>query len=169
MLPEPFKLKIASHRQILNTIRIHGEISAAELARVSKLQPSTLVYILRSLKEKGLIEVSRIGAQLGSAGKPPTLWRLVPTKGYIVGLEIIPNEMRATVIDFQGNIIHQEHQVGLDNQGPEKLLATISSFYKGLLKHLKIAKKDIIVRAGLVLLVAGLILFSGGPSFIVME
>jgi predicted NBD/HSP70 family sugar kinase len=144
MLPEMFQLKIKSHRQILDTIRIHGEISAAELARLNNLQPSTLVYILRSLKSKGLIEVSRISAQLGSAGKPPTLWRLVANKGYIIGLEIIPNEMRATVIDFSGKLIHQEHQVDIDNIGPDKLLESIQTFYKDVLAHLKLAKDDIL-------------------------
>ncbi len=144
MLPEPFQLKIHSHRKILNTIRIHGEISAAELARLNNLQPSTLVYILRSLKAKGLIEVSRISAHLGSAGKPPTLWRLVSSKGYVIGLEIIPNEMRATVIDFSGKIVHQDHQVELDNVGPEKLLETIRQFYTQVLSHLKLSPKDIL-------------------------
>ncbi len=144
MLPEVFQLKIKSHRQILDTIRIHGEISAAELARLNNLQPSTLVYILRSLKSKGLIEVSRISAQLGSAGKPPTLWRLVANKGYIIGLEIIPNEMRATVIDFSGKIIHQEHQVELDNIGPDKLLDSIQKFFEEVITHLKLSKNDIL-------------------------
>jgi predicted NBD/HSP70 family sugar kinase len=144
MLAEPFQLGIASHRHILNTIRIHGEISAAELARINNLQPSTLVYILRSLKAKGLIEISRIGTQSGSAGKPPTLWRLVATKGYIIGFEIIPKEIRATVIDFSGNIIHQDRQVGLNNLGSEKLLQTVSLFYKTLLKHLGLAKENLI-------------------------
>lgn len=144
MLPEPFQLKIPSHRQILNTIRVRGEISGAELARENNLQPSTLVYILRSLREKGLIEVSRVGTQLGSAGKPPTLWQLVADKGYILGLEIIPNEARATVIDFQGHIVHQEHKIGLDNIGPEKLVTSIQSFTEELLKHLNLSPEKII-------------------------
>lgn len=164
MLPEPFQLKIQSHRQILDAIRIHGEISAAELARLNNLQPSTLVYILRSLKSKGLIEVSRISAQLGSAGKPPTLWRLVANKGYIIGLEIIPNEMRATVIDFSCKIIHQEHQVDVDNVGPENLLKSIQEFYIKVLAHLKLSKKDVLgVGVGLTGLVdreKGLVHFS---------
>ncbi len=144
MLPAPFQLKIASHRQILNTIRIKGEISGADLARENRLQPSTLVYILRSLHEKGLIEVSRVGAQLGTAGKPPTLWRLVAQKGYVIGLEIIPNEERATVVDFSGQIVHQEHRVGVENIGPEKLLHSIKSFYDELVSHLELKKDDLI-------------------------
>ncbi|MBN1465184.1 ROK family transcriptional regulator [candidate division KSB1 bacterium] len=144
MLPEPFRLQIPSHRQILNAIRIHKEISAADLARLSNLQPSTLVYILRALKEKKLIEVSRINGELRSAGKPPTLWRLVPETGYIIGLEIIPNEMRATVIDFSCNIIHQDHKAGFDNVGPEKLIAAVDSYFHQLTDDLQLAKKNII-------------------------
>lgn len=142
-LREPFQLKIASHRQVLNTIRIKKEISGADLARLNNLQPSTLVYILRSLKEKGLIEVSRIDNSSGITGKPPTLWRLVADKGYIVGLEIIPNETRSTVIDFSGKIIHQEHTIGLDNIGPDRLIPSINSFFRALLNHLDIPKRKI--------------------------
>ncbi len=154
MLPEPFRLKIPSHRQILNTIRVRGEISGAELARENNLQPSTLVYILRSLKDKGLIEVSRVGTQLGSAGKPPTLWQLVAQKGYIIGLEIIPNEVRATVIDFQCRIVHQEHKVGLDNISPEKLVQSIKLFTDELLEHLNLSADKII---GLGIALTGLV------------
>jgi N-acetylglucosamine repressor len=144
MLPETFQLKIASHRQILNTIRLKSEISGAELARVNNLQPSTLVYILRSLHERGLIEVSRVSAQLGTAGKPPTLWRLAPDMGFIVGLEIIQNEVRATVVNFGGDIVHQEHKVGLENIGPEQLALSIKSFYNELLEHLSLDTNKII-------------------------
>ena len=144
MLSEAFQLKIASHRQILNSIRLKGEISGAELARANKLQPSTLVYILRSLRDRGLIEVSRVSAELGTAGKPPTLWRLTSGIGYIVGLEIIQNEVRATVVDFGGNIVHQEHKPGLENLGPEKLPLSIKAFFDALLEHLSLDIEKII-------------------------
>ena len=144
MLPKSFQLKISSHRQILNTIRLRGEISGAELARKNNLQPSTLVYILRSLRERGLIEISRVGAQLGSVGKPPTLWRLTPGMGYIVGLEIISNEARATIVDFGGDVVHQEHKLGLENVGPAKLPHSIMSFYDELMTHLHIDLEKII-------------------------
>ncbi|MBN1559011.1 ROK family transcriptional regulator [candidate division KSB1 bacterium] len=144
MLSEPFRLQIPSHRQILNAIRIHKEISAADLARLHNLQPSTLVYILRALKEKKLIEVSRINGELRSAGKPPTLWRLVPETGYIIGLEIIPNEMRATVIDFSCNIIHQDRTGGFDNVGPERLSVAVDDYFHQLTGELRLAKKNII-------------------------
>jgi N-acetylglucosamine repressor len=164
MLPEPYQLAIPSHRQILNTIRIQKEISGADLARLNNLQPSTLVYILRSLKARGLIQVSRIAAQPGVAGKPPTLWQLAPDKGYIIGLEIIPNEVRATVINFQCTVVHQEHKIGLHNIGPGNLISSTEIFTKELLEHLGLARDKVIgvgvALTGLVDREAGVVRFS---------
>lgn len=164
MLPEPYQLAIPSHRQILNTIRIQKEISGADLARLNNLQPSTLVYILRSLKAKGLIQVSRIGAQPGVAGKPPTLWQLAPDKGYIIGLEIIPNEVRATVINFQCAVVHQEHKIGLNNIGAKNLVSSTQIFTQELLEHLNLSRDEVIgvgvALTGLVDREAGVVRFS---------
>lgn len=143
MLPQSFQLKIASHRQILNCIRLRGEISGAELARINHLQPSTLVYILRSLQKKGLIKISKQGAQLGTAGKPPTLWALVADKGYYVGLEVIPNEVRATVMDFAGGIVHQEHKK-MRNVGGDKLPRSIKDFLDAMIQRQKLEREKII-------------------------
>jgi DNA-binding transcriptional ArsR family regulator len=110
-LLDALKLKVRSHRIVLNAIRTRKEVSGAELSRITTYKPPTLVYILRTLEEKGLIEVSRIGESLsGSGGKPPTLWKLVPGTGYIVGIEMIPGMFRASVIDFSCNVIHQEEK-----------------------------------------------------------
>lgn len=164
MLSDAFKFDVPSHRQILNTIRVHKEISGADLARLNRLRPSTLVYILRALSERGLIEVSRIAARSGVAGKPPTLWQLKADKGYIIGLEIIPNELRATVINFQCAVVHQEHRLGVDNIGPKKLAASIYDFVMELLHHLDLKRDQVIgigaALTGLVDREAGIVRFS---------
>ena len=144
MLSEYLEIKKAIHRLVLNAIRIRKEVSGAELARMIKLQPSTIVYILRSLEKAGLIEVSRLGSSLASGGKPPTLWRLVAEKGYIIGIEIIPNEIRATVIDFACNIIHQQIKCGLKNFPNEKIASSATKFSKEIIKKLKLPMNKII-------------------------
>ena len=102
-----FTITEKSHKIVLNAIRQHKEISGAQLSRITKYRPSTLVYILRTLEKKGLIEVSRIGKSTSAGGKPPTLWRLVADKGYIIGLEIVPHKIRITIVDFSSAIIYQ--------------------------------------------------------------
>ena len=107
MLSDSFQLDIQSHRTVLNTIRVHPDISGAEIARRVGLQSSTLVYILRSLRKRGFIQKSRLTPKTNSAGKPPTLWRLNPDRGYVIGIEVIPDELRTSVVDFAGQIVQQ--------------------------------------------------------------
>ncbi|MBN2411700.1 ROK family transcriptional regulator [candidate division KSB1 bacterium] len=144
MLSELFHIEIPSHRIVLNTIRIYKEVSGAELSRLTKYQPSTLVYILRSLKKKGFIKVSRVGNLVGSAGKPPTLWSLNPEMGYILGVEILPNEFRITVLDFACHVIHQEHQVGFKDLKGDKTAKITVSLINDVIKKLNLPKEKII-------------------------
>ncbi len=148
------KFKTESHKKILNLIRMHKEISGADLSRITHYQPSTLVYILRYLQESGYIEVSRIGSTMGSAGKPPTLWKMVSSWGYIVGIEVIPEQIRATVIDFANNIIHQEIRKGYKNIHHKQLISVISDFAESLLVKLSIPKGKVV---GLGVAVPGLV------------
>ena len=144
MIDLKLKFKIQSHRRILNLIRIHREISGAELSRLAHYQPSTVTYILRTFQNNGFIEISRIGSSLGSAGKPPTLWRLVANRGYIIGIEIIKEEIRATVIDFASNVIHQEIKKGNRNLYQEKMAAGVVSFIEEIISKLALPREDIL-------------------------
>lgn len=132
-----------SPKQVLNAIRIYKEISGAQLAQITGLRPSTIVYILRSLKKAGLIEVSRIGNSSSFGGKPPTLWRLLADKGFIIGIEIVPNQLRTTVIDFSCNIIHQQikRNVNTDNV---QLVNLVVNFVREIIQSLKLPGNKII-------------------------
>ena len=144
MLSDSYQLKIPSHRKVLNIIRLHTEISGAEIARLVGLQPSTLVYILRSLRQRQFIKISRIGTQQGGAGKPPTLWRLVPEKGYVIGLEVIPNEIRATVIDFACKTVFQDTSTFVQTVGKDNLAKSIVTCIRHLLEKVTLPTEKII-------------------------
>jgi len=144
MIAKSFQIKIPSHKIVLNTIRCHKEISGAELSRITKYQPSTLVYILRSLQKAGFIKVSRVGSLPGSAGKPPTLWSLEPDRGFIVGVELIPYEFRITVINFACQIIHQQHIVDLADMYGDKTAETAALLIKETIEKLVIPKEKLI-------------------------
>jgi len=148
------KFKTDSHREVLNLIRKHKEISGAELARLTNFQPSTVVYILRYLEKKGYIEVSRIGSSMGSAGKPPTLWKLVSDCGYIIGIEVIPDEIRVTVIDFANNVIHQKINKEYKNIRDKEIISIIDDLMQSLLSELSIPKQKVI---GIGIAVPGLV------------
>jgi predicted NBD/HSP70 family sugar kinase len=134
------KIKDSSHRLVLNSIRLYKEISAAQLSRITGFQPSTLVYIIRALEKEGLIKVSRKGTSSHLGGKPPILWELASEKGEIVGLEILPLEIRTIVIDFAGNILHQERIENIDNKNgniDQNILYAIETVVKNFRLHKK--------------------------------
>lgn len=144
LLSSLFNIKIKSHKIVLNAIRQHKEISGAQLSRITQYQPSTLVYILRTLEKRGLIEVSRIGKSTSAGGKPPTLWRLVADKGYIIGLEIIPHKIRTTVVDFSSKIIYQHIDALGKNINAEEDSFILAEFIQNTITKLHLPNSAII-------------------------
>jgi len=109
---DKISLSEKNHKRIMDTIRINGQISAAQLARINDLQPSTVHYILQHLKNHDLIEVARQGESTQAGGKPPVLWQLVKDTGYTLGLEVLKKKIRYVIIDFAGNAIGSgEHEI----------------------------------------------------------
>ncbi len=135
-----FQLDIPSHRHVLNQLRIHGELSGAELARRVRLQPSTLVYILRSLKEKGFIRIARIDNSQARAGKPPTLWTLVPDIGYILGIEVIHGEIRGVIINFAGRVVERKILSDIKNTGRNALVDSLVQFVQTIGRSVSLTK-----------------------------
>ena len=143
-LSNSFRIKSESHKIVLNTIRQYQEISGAQLSRITKYKPSTLVYILRTLKKKGFIEISRIGKSTPVGGKPPTLWRLVANKGYVIGLEVLPHEIRTTVIDFSSTIISQNIDTFGKHTSPGEEISQLSEFIRHKITELQLPQEKII-------------------------
>ncbi len=140
----PIELKDLKHRQVLNAIRLYGEISGAQLSRLTGILPSTIVYILRFLKKEGLINVSRIGNSSSVGGKPPTLWQLRAERGFIIGLEIIPKEIRTTIIDFSNKITYQEKRLSLGKISGTQIDSIIRTYINNLIENQNIPKEKII-------------------------
>ena len=86
--PDFYSLTENSHKQVLNIIRTHREVSGAEISRLTGLQPSTILYILRILDRKGFIAISRTGDSTQKGGKKPVLWKIRPDIGVMLGIEV---------------------------------------------------------------------------------
>ncbi len=140
----PLQLKNSKERHVLNLIRLYGEISGAQIARISNILPSTIVYILRALKKKELIEVSRIGNSTVVGGKPPTLWQLRSDRGVMIGLEVIPKEIRASVVDFSNKIIFQEKKQCTEMLNGDRLVANVREYVLNLMEQQGLPPEKII-------------------------
>ena len=143
MVKRKFQFDTNSSKLILNKIRIHGEISSAELSRLTSYQPSTISNIVKRLKKRGLIEVSRI-ASSDSVGKPPTLWKVKPDQGYIIGIECLPNEIRSRVVDIAGNSIAQKRRKYKNCIKDGEISLKIKNYIENVLNEFEFIKNDIL-------------------------
>lgn len=94
-----------SQKRVFSLIRAQGNASGANLAKQTGMQPSSLVYILNNLKEKGLILVSGHGNSTSRGGKKPVLWQVNPAYGNILGLEVMGHAIRAVLVNLAGEVI----------------------------------------------------------------
>ena len=102
------------HKLALKLIRDYGELSGAQIARLTGLQPSTVVYILRRLNKSGFIAFSRTGESTSRGGKKPDLWKIRGSFGYILGMEVLVDKVRYVLTDFSGKIV-TKREVSYEN------------------------------------------------------
>lgn len=115
-------VKDLNQQHVLNLVRMHPGIAASEIHRATKLQMSTISYTLRELKTQGLIQDIGYGDSTVQGGKPPVLWDLSPAYGFVIGIELIPNEIRLVLLDFS-TIVRFQRIFPLNLRGNERHLA----------------------------------------------
>ncbi len=133
-----------SHKQVLNLIRIYREISGAELARLTNLRPSTVLYILRNLDEKGLIEISGTGESTTKGGKKPTLWKIKSNKGFVIGLEILVHKIRIVLVGLEGNFIDKGEHIPTARITDKNLIEELTKAITGTIEKNQIPYENVI-------------------------
>ena len=90
---------------IFKTIYDHGQISRADVARVTHLTRPTVSSTVVELIEEGL--VAEVGQGPSEGGKPPILLSVVEDSRHLIGIDLANSEFRGAVIDLRGKIIHR--------------------------------------------------------------
>jgi N-acetylglucosamine repressor len=89
---------------VLNLIADRGPLSRTELARQSGLPPATITRIAGEFVTAGL--VSEAAAE-SSGGRRPTLLRINPRAGHVVGVKLREDGATLAVCDLSCTVIHQ--------------------------------------------------------------
>jgi N-acetylglucosamine repressor len=97
--------KAHNTRLILKTIYDEGEISRADIARLTGLTRTTVSDAVAELIEDGL--VAEVGLGPSAGGKPPTLLSIVDDSRYLIGIDLADSEFRGAVINLRGKIKHR--------------------------------------------------------------
>lgn len=95
-------MKSLNRSLILNTIRTHGEVSRAEIAKITKLTPPTVTNIVSELLDNKLVIESDLGASTG--GRRPIMLRINADAYHIVGVDIGIHRLRAVVTNLNADI-----------------------------------------------------------------
>lgn len=104
---------------ILNTVYVQGEISRADIARLTKLTRATVSSIVGELIEDGLIDEIGHGKSLG--GKRPILLKILDNSRQLIGIDLADNEFRGGLVDLNGVIVNRIKIPVNDKSGKDAL------------------------------------------------
>lgn len=100
------RTKAYNRRVVLETIRMAGPLSRAEIARISELTPQTVSNITAGLIGENLVR--ELGAARGGGrGSPSLPLTINGDGGATLGIELRPDRMALAMVDFAGRMRRQ--------------------------------------------------------------
>ncbi len=123
--------KLHNKRLIMRTIYEAGTISRAEVARITKLTPTTVSDLVEDLMKDKLVIEAGTGVSIG--GKPPTLITIPDDSRLTIGIDLSDYELHGAVVNLRGEIKYGK-SVKCDRTG-EEAIDVIKSLIADLLKH----------------------------------
>ncbi len=155
-------MKKINRQLILNAIFEKPDQSSADIARKYKLQRSTVTNIVNELIKEGHVRVSGVGQSTKGGGKPPTLLELNPEHGYIIGVEILPLEIRLILMNYKSDVLFRERYNYKQPLNKDTLIPQIVENIKKLKKEYKLKDKNIL---GMGLGISGLVNYDEGQIY----
>ena len=104
--------RIHNTQLVFSTIYERGEISRAEIARVTRLTRPTVSDVVVELMDEGLIE--EVGHAPSTGGKRAVLLHVNEDSRCLIGLDLAREDFRGALINLHGEI---KHRVTLPLQG----------------------------------------------------
>jgi predicted NBD/HSP70 family sugar kinase len=98
----PQLIRAMNEQLLLEHIRVGGESSRAELARLSRLSKPTVSLALSNLERAGLVRVS--GRRTGAPGPAAVLYEVRPEAGFVLSLDIGKEFLRGAICDLSGAV-----------------------------------------------------------------
>ncbi|MCW3844969.1 ROK family transcriptional regulator [Micromonospora yasonensis] len=97
-----------SGRAVLAALLDSAPMTRPELARRTGLSRPTISEVVRRLVDSGLIVDA--GVRRGRPGRVPTYYRLAPTAGYVVAVDVGGDNLRVAAADMSGTLCYEQQQ-----------------------------------------------------------
>ena len=139
--------------KILNLIRNSGEISRADISKLSDISAPTVTRIVDSLIHDEKL-VKEIGAGESKGGRKPTLVEFSALDNFVIGIDLGKTHIDGVLANLNAQTIHEE-RVEMDLvDGFDSIIAKTGEMICRLKDHPKVKNKNIF---GIGMAVAGLI------------
>ncbi|CAI1499389.1 ROK family transcriptional regulator [Serratia ficaria] len=92
-----------NRRVVIEAIRLHGELTRAEIARLTSLTPQTVSNIATELERAGILS-SHLPRRAGGRGQPATPLTLNPNSAYSIGIHLDHQTLLIIVVDLSGSV-----------------------------------------------------------------
>jgi predicted NBD/HSP70 family sugar kinase len=112
----PRLLRAINDRAALELLLGQGPLTRAQLGELTGLSKVTASQLVERLEERGL--VSRVGEQAGGRGPNASLYAVVPTSAFVVGVEVGPEHAVAACADITGAVVGRVEQSTHDTDDP---------------------------------------------------
>ena len=103
MAGTPSRLRAMNERTVLECVREFGPISRAQIARQTALSKPTVSLALAHLDRAKLVREA--GRSTGGKGPTAVLYELNPRAGWVVGIDVGRNWVRAAIADLTGEFV----------------------------------------------------------------
>lgn len=98
----PQLIRVMNEQLVLAHIRAAGELSRADLARISGLAKNTVSQALTNLERASLVRTS--GVRKGVPGPQAVLYEINPEAGFVLGLDVGSHFLRGALADLTGTV-----------------------------------------------------------------
>jgi predicted NBD/HSP70 family sugar kinase len=126
-------LRQYNERVVLQSIRLHGAMAGAEIARLTQLTAQTVSQITKRLTDDGLL--LRGAPQRGKVGQPSIPLRLNPDGAYAVGIKVGRRSLDTLLVDFTGDK-RMRWTLDYPYAEPDRVLAEIGARLKDIRRKL---------------------------------
>jgi predicted NBD/HSP70 family sugar kinase len=99
----PSLLRAINERTVLEGVRRLGPVSRAQIARTTALSKPTVSQALAALLDAGLVREA--GRSSGGKGPTAVLYELNPRAGWVVGIDVGRDWVRAAIADVTGTFV----------------------------------------------------------------
>ena len=110
-------LRELNRLRVIDALRQRGTASRSEIARHTGLSRTTVTTLVSDLQARGLVVEQPFAETHGSEalgrGRPPTLLRLDPSVGAVVGIHFDHRHLRVAVADLSSTVLAERWE-GLD-------------------------------------------------------